>query len=241
MPVGVRGDQLNQAGPQGPGAGPAGKDGLVGPTESVRSCTPDLWIDDAPASDGSSGSGGWGWDTSANAPVTSVAVGDASDPLTVTVLQPNTETADGDITVTYNPYDFSLVSESDGTCTTLNGNTEACTYSDLAHSAKSVSFGFKPLHANPDAVVTATVDVNGEQATAQFPVAITSSPRPPSARQPVSGRALTCTEQQAARLAACGAMRLPAIRLAAVTMRVRAAASSRRAIRGLARITWLPL
>ena len=166
--------QTGPQGPQGP-AGPPGTSGASAPLESSRVCTPDLCIDDAPDPAGSSGSGGWGWDSTTNSAVTSVAVGQSA-PMTVTVLQPNTEQADGSITVTWDPYDFSLASPpTDGTCTAIGNNTETCSYTDLSHSAKSVAFTFTAQHPNPNALVDASVVVNGEQASAQFPISITKS------------------------------------------------------------------
>jgi hypothetical protein len=146
-------------------------------TESTRSCTPDLCIDDAPATDGSSGSGGWGWDNTTSAPVTTLAIGTTA-PFVATVLQPGGVTANGSVTLTWNPYDFTLDTTSlpgDGACAGQNSNTESCSFTDLSHSAKSIPFSFTPDHANPAAVVTVTADVGGEQASAQFPVAIAAA------------------------------------------------------------------
>src|ERR1700722_10221916 len=56
--------------------------------ESWSSCTALLCIDAPPQGpQGLDGSGGWGWDTHANAPVTSLTVGKMAT-FTVTMLQP---------------------------------------------------------------------------------------------------------------------------------------------------------
>lgn len=147
----------------------------VKPTfESQQSCTPDLCIDAAPGPDGSAGSGGWGWNSTTKKPVTDLTAG-STNGLTVTVLQPNNEVSNGTITLTYDPYDFSYVSNGDtgATCKQASYPAVSCTYTDLAHSSKSDSFQFKALHDDPYAVVTATADAAGQQATASFPVAIT--------------------------------------------------------------------
>lgn len=141
--------------------------------ESQQSCTPDLCIGAAPGPDGSAGSGGWGWDSTTKKPGTDLTVG-STNSLTVTVLQPNSEAGRGTITLTYDPYDFSYQGNGDtsATCTQASYPAVSCTYTDLAHSSKSDAFQFKALHDDPYAVVTATADAGGEQATASFPVAI---------------------------------------------------------------------
>jgi hypothetical protein len=161
--------------------GPQGDPGIQGPAgtpilfASTQNCTPDLCIDAAPGPQGAAGAGGWGWDNDANAPITDLVVG-STNALTVTVLQPNAENSDGSITLTWDPYDFALVGNSDASAnctTTTDYPSMSCSYSDLAHSAKSDAFQFTALHDDPDAVVAATTNVGGEQATAQFPVSIT--------------------------------------------------------------------
>ena len=156
--------------------GPAGAKGPAGTPilfESTGNSTPDLAIDMAPGPDGSAGSGGWGWDGSANKPVTDLTVGTAAT-FTATIVQPNDETADGSLTLTFDPYDFALTtSPADGGCTVIALTSQvACTFTDLAHSAVSKPFVFTPQHANPDATVGVTALVGGEEATAQFPVKI---------------------------------------------------------------------
>jgi hypothetical protein len=141
--------------------------------ESSRFCTPTLCIDADPAS---GGSGGWGFDTTANAPVTKLKKGN-SYPFTVTVVQDGTQNADGSITLTWNPHDFqgpTAAGDSSAQCAPAStGNALSCTYTDLSHQYKSDSFTFKALATNPHAQVGVTVQVNGEQASALFPVAIT--------------------------------------------------------------------
>jgi hypothetical protein len=144
--------------------------------ESTGNSTPDLAIDMAPGPQGLAGSGGWGWDESANKPVTDLTVGAAAT-FTATVVQPNTETADGSLTLTYDPYDFRLTTPpADGTCSVIaQTSQETCTFTDLAHSAASKGFVFTPQHADPDATIGLTAVVAGEEATAQFPVQISAA------------------------------------------------------------------
>jgi hypothetical protein len=166
---------VGATGPKG-ATGPAGPAGTPILYESTGTSTPDLAIDMAPGPDGSAGSGGWGWDSSANKPVTDLAVGKSAT-FTVTIVQPNTETADGSITLTYDPYDFKLVTlPADGTCTTITMTSqETCSFTDLAHSATSKPFVLQALHANPDAVIGVSAVVAGEEATAFFPVQISAA------------------------------------------------------------------
>jgi hypothetical protein len=115
--------------------GATGATGPVGPAEleSSRSCTPTLCIDADP---NSGGSGGWGWDNVLNAAVTNLTVGQTY-PFTVTVVQDGSENANGSITLTWNPTDFTRpTAGSDGSavCATAStGNALSCTYTDLAH------------------------------------------------------------------------------------------------------------
>ena len=178
-PMGQRGWE-GQQGPKGDQRpkGDAGSQGATGPEgpaelESSRFCTPDVCIDADP---NSGGSGGWGWDYTTSSAVTDLTVGQ-SYPLTVTVVQDNAEQADGSITLTWNPNDFTgptSGSDGSGTCVTAStGNALSCTYTDMSHQYKSVAYDFTPLSDNPDAQVVATVVVNGETASEVFPVAIT--------------------------------------------------------------------
>lgn len=165
-----------QTGPQGPqgATGPQGPAGTPILFSSTQNCTSHLCLDAAPGPDGSAGSSGWGWDSGANAPVTKLAVG-STNPLTVTVLQPSNAMADGEITLTWNPYDFSYVSNSDTGATCVQQSdypSVSCSYTDLAHSAKGDAFTFKANHADPDAVIGVTTDVGGDQATQTVPVSI---------------------------------------------------------------------
>ena len=75
--------------------------------ESWSSCTESLCIDAPPEGpQGLDGSGGWGWDSVANAPVTSLTVGKNAT-LTVTALQVS-PISTGTITVTYSSYRLHL-------------------------------------------------------------------------------------------------------------------------------------
>ena len=86
-----------------------------------------------------SGSGGF-YDSSG--PITAAPSGDSVQ-LVVTVEQPDTNaTPDGSIMLTWNPADFTLVgtgSDTSGVCTTGTG-TLTCTYTDMAHTFKSVGY-----------------------------------------------------------------------------------------------------
>jgi hypothetical protein len=140
--------------------------------ESVRTSVKGLAIDGAPGASGNGGSGGWGWDSTNNVPVTSVAVGDNA-PLTVTAMQANPQ-VNGTITLSWNPDDFSLVSNGDGSATqsSLGAGEASFDYTDFAHTDKGDTFVFKALSSNSDAVVSATVTTADGQATATFPIAI---------------------------------------------------------------------
>lgn len=144
--------------------------------ESTRTSVNGLAIDGAPGDSGSGGSGGWGWDSTANKPVTVLKVGTNAG-LTVTALQSNPVT-DASITVSWNPDDFDYVGNGDssaacGDDTAGQGaGVETCTYTDFAHSAKGDTFTFTPKQATSGAVVTASVEANGKTATATFPVQI---------------------------------------------------------------------
>jgi hypothetical protein len=199
LSMGVQGLIKNKSvvspGPQGP-QGPKGATGSTGATgatgatgsqgatgaqgpagtpilyESTQTDAPDLALDAAPGPDGSAGSSGWGWDSNANGPVTSLTVG-STNTFTVTVLQPNSEAADGSVTVSYDPYDFTLNgTPADGTCSLSTGEM-SCSFTDLAHSAKSIGLSFTANNADPDAVIGVQAIVAGESATQQVPVAIT--------------------------------------------------------------------
>ncbi|HEX3370998.1 MAG TPA: hypothetical protein VHS08_00685, partial [Candidatus Acidoferrales bacterium] len=80
--------------------------------QSWSSCTGMLCIDAPPQGpQGLDGSGGWGWNPLANAPVTTLSVGKPAT-FTVTVLQPSTVPfcglADLTITLTYSSANFAL-------------------------------------------------------------------------------------------------------------------------------------
>ena len=155
--------------------------------ESWSSCSSTLCIDAPPEGpQGLDGSGGWGWDNSANAPVTTLTVGTAAS-LTVTALQVN-PCADGTITLTYSSQDFTLSSPPNGDTSAVcssnpfgpnngRGGFISCTYSDFAHTDKSDSFTFTPNNPTNTALITATVNTScdgPQQASETFPVAITN-------------------------------------------------------------------
>jgi hypothetical protein len=152
--------------------------------ESWSSCNESLCIDAPPEGpQGLDGSGGWGWNSSANAPVTSLTVNKPAT-LTVTVLQPNSlpfcgnGNTTGTITLTYSSQDFSLnTTDSRGTTGTNpfdRGGVATFSYSGdfWCHTDQSVAYTFTPQHPTNTALVTATVSVGGEQVSETFPVAI---------------------------------------------------------------------
>jgi hypothetical protein len=142
--------------------------------EAWSSCTESFCID-APPPDGS---GGWGFNSAINAPVTTLPVGTPAT-LTVTVLQPAGNCANGTITLTWHGQDFSYVSNGDTSATCSNpfsftgpASIWSCSYTDLSHTSKSDSFISTPLNPTPNALITATVSACGEEASETFPVAI---------------------------------------------------------------------
>jgi hypothetical protein len=163
--------QTGQTGSQGV-AGPEGPAGTPTLKQSTTTCTPDLCIDNGPGPTGAAGGSGWGWDEASNEAVTTLT-GGTVNPLVVTVAQPNGEEADGTITLRWDPADFEFLAASDGSESVgdLPGYVSFC-FTDLAHEFKSVAFEFEAIGPNPEAKVTATVVVGGEQASATFPVAI---------------------------------------------------------------------
>src|ERR1700733_4435318 len=158
-------------------------------TEASSSCTESLCID-APPPDGS---GGWGFNSVLNAPVTTLPVGKPAT-FTVTVLQPsslpfcNDGGESGSITLTYNSTnDFSLnLTDSRGNTGTNpfdRGGVATFLYSGdfFCHTDQSVAFTFTPLKPTPNALVTATVTVGsqtappfvgGQEVSETFPVSI---------------------------------------------------------------------
>jgi hypothetical protein len=140
--------------------------------ESWSSCTSTLCIDAPPGPNGEDGSGGWGFGT--NAPITSLTVGVNAN-LTVTAMQ-TSPCADATITLTYSSHDFTYVINGDTSATCTNpfdrGGVETCSYTDFAHTDKSDSFTFTPQNPTNTALITATVDACGQQASETFPVAI---------------------------------------------------------------------
>jgi hypothetical protein len=155
---------------------------VVTTSESWSSCTESLCIDAPPEGpQGLDGSGGWGWNNKTNAPVTALTVNKPAS-FTVTVLQPSTVPFCGQdpltITLTYSSQDFSL-SPTDSRSNTGNnpfdrGGVETFSYSGdfLCHTDQSVAFTFTPQNITPEALVTATVHVGGQQASETFPVQI---------------------------------------------------------------------
>ena len=154
---------------------------LPSPTiESWSSCNQSLCIDAPPQGpNGLDGSGGWGWNSSTNSPVTTLIVGKPAT-FTVTVLQPDPPpcTDGGSITLTYSSYDFSLNPTSGAGEIASNpfdrGGVATFSYTagDLCHTDKSDSFTFTPQNPNNNAFVTATVTVGSQQVSETFPVAI---------------------------------------------------------------------
>lgn len=151
--------------------------------QSFSSCTSMLCIDAPPQGPkGLDGSGGWGYNTKANAPVSWLYVGEPAT-FTVTVLQPASLPFCGaatplTITLTYSSQDFSLNStDSSGTVGTNpfdRGAVETFTYggSFLCHTDQSLGFTFTPQNPTLTALVTASVAVGGQQASETFPIGI---------------------------------------------------------------------
>ena len=145
--------------------------------ESFSSCTSTLCIDAPPEGPtGLDGSGGWGWNTAANAPVTMLTVGKSAT-FTVTIMQPSRCAAGGTITLTYSSQDFNLYGTSSAGIIGTNpfpdrGGVKVFTYSEFHNTDESDSFSFTPNNPTNTALVTATVDACGQQASETFPVAI---------------------------------------------------------------------
>jgi hypothetical protein len=160
--------------------GATGAAGATGPAEleAWSSCSDSLCIDAPPEGpNGLDGSGGWGWDNTANAPVTSIAVGSTAA-LTVTVMQPNPAEVAGTITLTWSSADFTLAGTSGSGVVGNNGfdrgGVESFSYDGdfFGHNDQSDSFTFTAVGVNPSALVTATVSENGQTASETFPIAI---------------------------------------------------------------------
>ena len=71
---------------------------------------------------------------------------------------------------------LTYVSNGDTSATCSNpfdrGGVVSCSYTDFAHNDKSEGFIFIPQHLNQNALVTATVNACGQQASETFPVSI---------------------------------------------------------------------
>ncbi|MGH2862004.1 MAG: hypothetical protein ACRDLT_10950 [Solirubrobacteraceae bacterium] len=166
--------------------GPKGDTGATGPAgtafESTTFCQPNVCIDAAPGPQGYAGTGGWGFDDTTGNGVVTLTKGQTY-PFNVGVLQTLAQekaySPNGSITLTWDPYDLTLVSPpADGTCTAMSGTYGgvACQFTDLAHSDAAKPFQFKAVNDSADAVVGVHVMLNdgsGSSASAQFPVAIT--------------------------------------------------------------------
>ena len=152
-----------------------------GPTEAWSQCTATLCLDAPPEGlSGLDGSGGWGYGT--DAPVTSTAVGDTL-PLTVTVMEPDPDSTAATITLTYSSADFHLdPTASDGSVGTdpfgARGGVMSFSYPGGFHdTAKSISFNFTAVGADPAALVTAAVQVDNQETSETFPIAIEADNR----------------------------------------------------------------
>lgn len=150
--------------------------------QSFSSCTSMLCIDAPPQGPGGlDGSGGWGWNSVTNKPVDTVYVGKPAN-FTVTVLQPSTVPFCGGqsltITLTYSSRDFVLNLTDSASNLGVNpferGGVAVFTYSGsfLCHTDQSIAYTFTPQHTINTALVTATVSVDGQQASETFPVEI---------------------------------------------------------------------
>ncbi len=154
--------------------------------ESWSSCTDTLCIDAPPQGPtGLDGSGGWGWDSAANTPVSSLTVGTPAT-FTVTVLQPSSLPLcgqSGSITLTYSSQDFDLSDTSSRPVTATTpfsrGGVAVFSYTGdfWCHTAQSDSFTFTPVNptGTAPALVTATIKMSEpsqQQASSTYPVAI---------------------------------------------------------------------
>jgi hypothetical protein len=149
--------------------------------QSWSSCTATLCIDAPPQGpNGLDGSGGWGWNNTANSPVKVLKVGKPAN-FTVTVLQPTSGPyidQPGSIILTYSSQSFSLNGTSSRGATATNpfdrGGVAVFSYDAdfFNHSDQSDSFTFTPQNAAGNAFVTATISVNGQQVSETFPVTI---------------------------------------------------------------------
>lgn len=162
-------------------AGTNGTNGTNATTESWSDCTATLCLDAPPEGvNGLDGSSGWGWDNTLNAPVTSLSVG-SSNSFTVTVLQSAPAGVSGTITLAWSSSDFTLSDTSgNGTVGTNpfdRGGVETFAYDSdfFTHNDQSDSFTFTAVGADPSALVTATVNVGGQQASETFPVSIVAA------------------------------------------------------------------
>ncbi len=182
---GARGPQGEQGAPGPKGdqgvqgvKGDKGDRGPAGPAqlESWSNCTPTLCLDAAPQGpSGLDGSGGWGWDDATNAPVSTLTTGQPAN-FTVTVMS-SADSSPASVTLTYSSQDFSLDSTaSDGTAGSDpfdRGGVMTYDYAGGFHNTdKSIGFTFTPQNSTAEALVTATVQVDGQTASETFPVAI---------------------------------------------------------------------
>jgi hypothetical protein len=143
-------------------------------------------IDPAPPT----GSGGF-YNTNPGDPITTAVLGQTVN-LVVTDVPPASEDPNGTFALSYTAGDFQFLGASDGVCgtTTLTGVT--CTYTDLAHSAKSVSFMFV-VNGTPDttesigATITDTDDASTASATFALDVAAETGPAGPAGPQGATG------------------------------------------------------
>ena len=178
--AGSKGDPGDR-GPKGD-KGDKGDQGDRGPADPAQlegwsSCTETLCIDASPQGPGGlDGSGGWGWNDATNAPVSTLKVGQPAN-FTVTVMEPNPDSTLASITLTYSSQDLALdpnaSDETVGTTPFDRGGAMTFEYAGGFHNTdKSVGFTFTPQNATAQALVTATVQVDGQTATATYPVAI---------------------------------------------------------------------
>ncbi len=175
------------AGPQGP-TGPQGPAGSSSLYESSTLCLDNLCMEGSPGPSNDGNTGGW---TIGGQPTTRVSVGSTAS-LNVVVVQANLggvmgESGAGEVTLTYDPYDFQYVGQSDpfATCTAVHDSltgalagVESCRAATLNNDIYTDAFEFKALHADPDAVVNATEQLYGndpmgvpyQQTSGSFPV-----------------------------------------------------------------------
>lgn len=153
-------------------AGSNGADGRIALGSSEQFNAPGLALEAAPGADGSQGASGFGWDGAANAPVTSVKVGDTVN-FTATALQP-TEGGDGSFVLSFDSSVLQFVDAAG--CTSVKDQSQGSGWvvcnAGLSHTAKGIGVTFKALKTSDYTDVNVSVTEGGETATQVVPVSV---------------------------------------------------------------------